>query len=102
MYVGKMVELATTADLYIRPKHPYTEALLSAVPNPDPDIKMDRILLAGEVANPANVPSGCPFHPRCRYVQDRCEAEVPAWDEVSPGHLVACHRASELTLKGVD
>jgi peptide/nickel transport system ATP-binding protein len=101
MYVGKMVELAATENLYTRPRHPYTEALLSAVPEPDPDTRMDRIILAGEVPNPANPPAGCPFHPRCRYAQAICGTDVPQWQEVAPAHFTACHLAGELSLKGV-
>jgi peptide/nickel transport system ATP-binding protein len=102
MYVGKMVEMAETEELYVSPKHPYTEALLSAVPEPDPDTRMERILLPGEVPNPANPPAGCPFHPRCKYAKDVCSSEVPQWQEVTPRHYAACHFASELQLKGVD
>ncbi|MEM7534021.1 MAG: oligopeptide/dipeptide ABC transporter ATP-binding protein [Chloroflexota bacterium] len=102
MYVGKLVELAETEELYIHPKHPYTEALLSAVPKNDPEIKMDRIILPGEVANPADPPSGCYFHPRCNYVKDVCREETPVWEEVTPEHFVACHRARELNLQGVE
>jgi len=101
MYVGKMVEMAETEELFLSPKHPYTEALLSALPKPDPDLKMERIILPGEVANPANPPSGCYFHPRCRYAKDICKEKEPEWEEVTPGHFVACHFAKELTLKGV-
>ncbi len=101
MYVGKMVELAETEELFLNPQHPYTEALLSAVPKPDPDIKMDRIILPGEVANPASPPSGCYFHPRCRYAKDVCRHETPSWQEVRPSHWVSCHFARELTLRGV-
>ena len=102
MYVGKLVELADTESLFTDPKHPYTEALLSAVPTTDPEIKMDRIILPGEVANPADPPSGCYFHPRCRYAQEICASETPAWSEVAPGHFAACHFAEELELRGVD
>jgi len=101
MYVGKIVEMAETEELFLNPKHPYTEALLSAVPKPDPRLKMEQIILAGEVANPANPPSGCYFHPRCRYAQDICEVEEPEWREVAPGHYVSCHFADELSLEGV-
>jgi peptide/nickel transport system ATP-binding protein len=101
MYVGKMVELAATEQLYSRPRHPYTEALLSAVPEPDPDTKMERIILAGEVPNPANPPPGCPFHPRCRYAKGVCSEKVPEWREVAPLRFTACHFADELELKGV-
>ena len=101
MYVGKMVELAATEELFLNPLHPYTEALLSAVPKPNPDIKMERIILPGEVANPASPPSGCYFHPRCRYAKEICKHEAPVWQEARPGHWVSCHFARELTLRGV-
>lgn len=102
MYVGKLVELAETEDLFLAPKHPYTEALLSAVPKTDPQKKSDRIILTGEIANPASPPSGCYFHPRCKYARDLCRREAPAWQEVTPGHFVACHFADELALKGAE
>jgi peptide/nickel transport system ATP-binding protein len=79
MYVGKMTELAETDELFLHPLHPYTEALLSAIPKPDPDLKMKRLLLPGEVANPADPPTGCYFHPRCRYAIDICQQQAPAW-----------------------
>ncbi|MCB0185624.1 MAG: ABC transporter ATP-binding protein, partial [Caldilineaceae bacterium] len=101
MYVGKVVEMADVNDLFVHPRHPYTEALLSAIPNPDPDLRMQRIILPGEVANPANPPSGCHFHPRCRYAVERCKQEVPTWEEKAPGHFVACHRTDEIELIGV-
>jgi peptide/nickel transport system ATP-binding protein len=102
MYVGKMVEVAETEDLFLTPKHPYTEALLSAIPKPTPHKKMDRVLLRGEVANPADPPTGCYFHPRCRYAQDICSAKTPGLREVTPGHYAACHFAEELDLTGVE
>ena len=102
MYVGRMVELAETEALFSAPKHPYTAALLSAVPEPDPRTRSRRIVLQGEVANPASPPSGCYFHPRCPYAIDRCRTETPAWQEVSSGRFVSCHRADELQLAGVD
>ncbi len=102
MYVGKMVEMAATDALFITPKHPYTEALLSAIPMPDPEKAMQRMTLPGEVANPANPPSGCYFHPRCLYAQELCKTETPRWEEVEPGHFVACHFAKKLDLKGVE
>ena len=102
MYVGRMVELAETEELFKTPKHPYTAALLSAVPEPDPRTRSRRIVLQGEVANPAAPPSGCYFHPRCPHAVDVCRTEAPAWQEISPGHLVGCHRAHELQLAGVD
>ncbi len=101
MYVGKIVELAETTELLRRPLHPYTEALLSAVPPPDPDIRQNRIQLQGEVPSPANPPSGCIFHPRCRYAQDICKQKIPALQEAAPGHYVSCHFAEELHLKGI-
>lgn len=101
MYVGKIIELAETESLYMRPQHPYTEALLSAVPKPDPRSQQAQIILSGEVANPADPPSGCYFHPRCKYAQDRCQQESPALREVQPGRHVACHFAEELELEGV-
>ncbi|HEX7433415.1 MAG TPA: ABC transporter ATP-binding protein [Anaerolineaceae bacterium] len=100
MYVGKMVEMAPTHEVFTSPKHPYTEALMSAIPKPDPRPREKRILLAGEVANPANPPSGCYFHPRCAYVKDICKTEEPTFGEITPGHFVKCHRAGELTLSG--
>ncbi len=101
MYVGKIVELSQTEELYLRPKHPYTEALLSAVPKPDPRLEERQIILSGEVANPADPPSGCSFHPRCQYARDRCRQETPSLEEVEPGRFAACHFASELELTGV-
>lgn len=101
MYVGKIVEIGSTEELYLQPKHPYTEALLSAVPKPDPRIVENEIILQGEVANPANPPSGCYFHPRCKYAQDICRSTVPPLQETSPGHYSACHFADELELEGV-
>jgi peptide/nickel transport system ATP-binding protein len=102
MYVGRMVELAETEAIFTTPKHPYTAALLSAVSEPDPRIRTRRILLEGEVANPASPPAGCYFHPRCPHAIDRCRSETPVWQEISPAHFVACHRARELQLAGVE
>ena len=102
MYVGRIVEIADTQTLFHSPKHPYTEALLSAIPKPDPRLRSQRIILEGEVADPANPPSGCYFHPRCRYAVERCKSETPHLQATSAGHLVSCHRAEELTLVGVD
>ena len=101
MYVGKLVESAVTNDLFINPKHPYTQALLSAVPKPKPRLRTESILLEGDVADPANPPPGCYFHPRCTYRIDRCATEEPVLRELRPDHFVSCHRAEELTLLGV-
>ncbi|MCB0105541.1 MAG: dipeptide ABC transporter ATP-binding protein [Caldilineaceae bacterium] len=103
MYVGKVVEIAETDDLFHTPQHPYTEALLSAVPKPDPRQRrrQQRIVLEGDVADPANPPSGCYFHPRCRYATDRCKQEEPALRHLGNQHFAACHYAEELTLQGV-
>lgn len=103
MYVGKIVEIAETDELFHNPQHPYSEALLSAVPKPDPRQRRrrQRIVLEGDVADPANPPSGCYFHPRCRYATARCKSDAPALREITPGHLAACHYAEELTLQGV-
>ncbi len=101
MYVGKLVESAATEELFSHPRHPYTEALLSAVPKPDPRIHSEAIVMPGDVADPAHPPSGCYFHPRCRYCVDRCVAEEPVLREISPDHAVSCHRADELSLAGV-
>ena len=101
MYLGSMVELAASEELYTHPAHPYTEALLSAVPRTDPDQKTCRILLPGDVPSPANPPSGCKFHPRCRYAQDICRTATPEWRDQGDDHWTACHRAGELNLAGI-
>ena len=101
MYVGKLVELAETEELYYSPLHPYTEALMAAVPIPDPRVRERPIRLPGEVANPANPPSGCYFHPRCRHAKDVCAQEEPQLRELAPDHWVSCHFAEELSLRGV-
>lgn len=100
MYVGKLVETAGTEELFARPHHPYTEALLSAKPIPDPRRKAERIVLSGEVANPANPPSGCYFHPRCPYARDICKTAAPPMKRVDGDHFAACHFAGELNLRG--
>ena len=102
MYVGRIVELAETAALFGAPKHPYTAALLSAVPEPDPRLRAHRIILQGEVANPAAPPPGCYFHPRCPYAIETCRTEAPPWQQIAPNHFVSCHRAHELQLVGVE
>ncbi|GAB2607611.1 ABC transporter ATP-binding protein [Kribbella endophytica] len=102
MYVGKVVETASTDELYTRPLHPYSEALLSAVPDPDPRSRgqRSRIQLRGEIADPSRTPPGCPFHPRCGYAEARCKTDVPQLREIG-GRKVACHFAEQLELKGV-
>ena len=100
MYLGQLVEYAPTEKLYEHPMHPYTESLLSAVPVADPEAQMERIPLEGEIPNPANPPSGCYFHTRCRYCTEKCRQEAPVYTEAEPDHFVACHRAQELKLKG--
>ena len=89
MYVGKMVELASTDELFIHPRHPYTQALMSAVPIPDPTKKLDRIILRGDVPTPVNPPPGCRFKGRCDYATQQCEKNPP-FDEIAPGHHIAC------------
>jgi len=91
MYLGRIVEIAPSRELYTTPRHPYTEALLSAVPIPDPTVRRQRIVLQGDVPNPIHPPSGCHFHPRCPHATDRCRQEVPKLREVAPGHQAACH-----------
>ena len=97
MYLGRIVELTTTRELFGNPLHPYTEALLSAVPVPDPTVRRKRVILQGDVPSPMNLPAGCRFHTRCPYAFDRCRREEPALTEVAPGHVVACHLRAPLT-----
>jgi peptide/nickel transport system ATP-binding protein len=99
MYVGQLVELAPTALIFERPRHPYTAALMRAVPVPDPRIRSGDVALRGEVPNPAAPPSGCYFHPRCRYAEERCRVEAPALREVAPGQFSRCHFAETLKLE---
>jgi peptide/nickel transport system ATP-binding protein len=101
MYVGRLMEVSDTDGLFRRPRHPYTEALLSAIPVPDPDHPLPEEGLEGELPDPANPPSGCYFHPRCNYAQMICQGEPPPWEEVEPGHFSRCHFARELELQGV-
>lgn len=100
MYVGKMAEVAATKDLFDSPLHPYTEVLLGSKPKPDPRLRSKRVIPRGEVANPADPPSGCYFHPRCRFAKDVCKIELPPLREVRPNHYAACHFAGELPLRG--
>ena len=101
MYVGKIAEVAESDVLYNHPLHPYTEALLSSVPKPDPRYKSQRIHMQGDVADPSNPPSGCYFHPRCRYAEEICRTTPPEFRELETDHFVSCHRAEELELRGV-
>jgi peptide/nickel transport system ATP-binding protein len=99
MYLGKVVEFATDRELYQNPSHPYTEALLSAVPRPDPSIRKQRILLPGDVPSPINPPSGCRFHTRCLYAKADCKTVEPALQDIGGGHYVACHYWKEVQAK---
>jgi oligopeptide/dipeptide ABC transporter ATP-binding protein len=101
MYVGRIVETAPTALLYTQPRHPYTEALLAAVPKPDPALRDSVTAPIGEIADPSNPPPGCAFHPRCPYAVERCRVELPTLQEIAPAHWSACHRTAELSLRGV-
>ncbi len=101
MYVGKLAEMASTEELYYNPKHPYTEALMAAVPKPDPRQRDRPIRLPGEVASPSDPPSGCYFHPRCRYAESICSEDEPPLREIEPDHFAACHFAEKLSLRGV-
>lgn len=101
MYVGKVVELAPTDKIFVQPKHPYTQALLSSVPAPNPEVASLGQTLEGEVADPANPPDGCYFHPRCPFARDICRSDEPEFREVSPGQFTRCHFAEELDLPGV-
>lgn len=96
MYLGSMVELADKDELFDNPLHPYTKALLSAIPIPDPTIKRERIILTGDIPSPANPPKGCKFHTRCPYATDKCRNEAPEYREIKEGHFVACHRVEEI------
>jgi peptide/nickel transport system ATP-binding protein len=101
MYVGKLVETAKTNEIFNHPRHPYTAALMAAVPVSDPRVQIGDVELKGEVPSPANPPTGCYFHPRCAFAADRCRTETPALREISPEHFVSCHRAEELQLAGI-
>jgi oligopeptide/dipeptide ABC transporter ATP-binding protein len=99
MYLGKLAELADSQELYHRPLHPYTQALLSASPMPDPSLKHKRIILKGDVPSPIDPPPGCRFHTRCMFTQDICSVEEPQLREIESGHLTACHFAGEVGIK---
>jgi len=101
MYLGKIAELAKTQELFLNPKHPYTEALISAVPVPDPAFKAKRITLRGDVPSPVDPPSGCTFHPRCHYAQKICQTDAPEYRDIGEEHFVTCHFADTLTLKSL-
>jgi peptide/nickel transport system ATP-binding protein len=101
MYLGKIVELAATEALFSNPKHPYTEALMSAVPIPDPTYKVDQILLEGDVPSPLDPPTGCYFHPRCRYMKETCKNDAPQYRELNNAHYAACHFADSLNLRPI-
>ncbi len=102
MYLGRIVELCDAEELFLHPKHPYTEALMSAVPVPDPDYNVERILLEGDVPSPVNPPSGCYFHPRCRYAKEICKTEEPVYRNLGNEHFVTCHLADTLDLQPVN
>ncbi len=91
MYLGSMMEFGRKEDIFENPLHPYTKALFSAIPNPNPDVKMNRIVLKGDIPSPANPPKGCRFHTRCPHATERCKTEVPVYREYTPGHFAACH-----------
>ena len=99
MYVGRVAEIGPPQALFKDPRHPYTAALIASVPKPDPFQRKARIIPEGEVANPANPPSGCYFHPRCPYAEDICKQETPQLEEIAPGRYVSCHRAREIELQ---
>lgn len=101
MYLGRLMEMAPTKELFYNPMHPYTEALMSAIPAADPDTVTQPVFLSGEIPNPANPPSGCYFHPRCHYAEELCKTTTPQWKEYRLGHFVACHFADRLSLQGV-
>src|SRR5690606_30253855 len=96
MYVGKIVEVANTENLFTDMQHPYTEALLASAPTPDPRAKRNKKPLIGEIPDPANPPKGCYFHPRCPYSQERCKIEQPILREVKPGHWASCHYSENI------
>lgn len=102
MYLGKIAELTRTEELFLNPKHPYTEALMSALPVPDPAFKAKRIILKGDVPSPVNPPSGCTFHPRCNYAKDICRTNIPEYRDMGKEHFVTCHFADTLNLRALE
>ena len=102
MYLGKIVESAKTEDLFLNSKHPYTEALISAVPIPDPDYASEEIILEGDVPNPMHPPSGCYFRNRCRYAKNVCKSDTPIYREIGENHFVSCHRSEKLSLRSIE
>jgi peptide/nickel transport system ATP-binding protein len=102
MYVGRVAEYGPAEPLFARPRHPYTEALMSNVPTTRPELVGRKIILRGDPADPINPPSGCPFHPRCLYAERVCSEVVPLLEEVEPDHFAACHFARSLNLSGCD
>ncbi len=102
MYLGKIAELARADELFLHPKHPYTEALMSALPVPDPAFKAKRIILKGDVPSPVNPPSGCTFHPRCNYAEDICRTDIPATRDLGNEHFATCHFAHTLNLRPLE
>ena len=101
MYLGKIVEMAPVEELFANPQHPYTQALISAIPIPNPHLERERTLLEGEVPSPLNPPSGCRFHPRCPVAMDICSQEEPKFEEIRPDHWVACHYVKESNIAEV-
>jgi peptide/nickel transport system ATP-binding protein len=101
MYLGKIAELTRTQELFLNPKHPYTEALMSSVPIPDPGFKAKRIILKGDVPSPVNPPSGCTFHPRCNYAKNICRTNIPEYRDLGEEHFVTCHFADTLNLRSL-
>jgi peptide/nickel transport system ATP-binding protein len=101
MYVGKLVEMAKTGELFHQPRHPYTAALMAAVPVADPRVQSGNVELKGEVPSPANPPPGCYFHPRCAHAVEICRTQPPDFHEITPDHFVACHQAEEIDLPGI-
>jgi oligopeptide transport system ATP-binding protein len=99
MYLGRVVELGPAKSVVDAPKHPYTQALVSAVPEVDPDSKRQRIVLPGDVPSPIDPPCGCPFHPRCPVAEERCKTALPVLREITPGHWAACHLAEKVGMR---